>query len=124
MIWTRKTFQHESLNRENSVTFENTLLWQCPLPPRIPYHGLYYIKVPFPPSSRSVTHGDEEDDDVVQETKRVMTGGAKDDMLVVKGLSKYYRSGMHSVRAVDHVSLGIPRGDVSSFELFEINKWC
>ncbi|XP_064634814.1 uncharacterized protein LOC135492321 isoform X3 [Lineus longissimus] len=61
--------------------------------------------------SRSVTHGDEEDDDVVQETKRVMTGGAKDDMLVVKGLSKYYRSGMHSVRAVDHVSLGIPRGD-------------
>jgi ATP-binding cassette, subfamily A (ABC1), member 3 len=57
-----------------------------------------------------------EDDDVIAEEKRVLEGGANDDLIVLSQLTKVYDNGK---KAVNNVSLGIPPGQV--FGLLGIN---
>ncbi|KAL3919610.1 MAG: hypothetical protein SGILL_003672 [Bacillariaceae sp.] len=56
------------------------------------------------------------DDDVAAEEKRVLTGGANDDLIVMSQLTKIYDTGK---KAVNSVSLGIPPGQV--FGLLGVN---
>jgi ATP-binding cassette, subfamily A (ABC1), member 3 len=56
------------------------------------------------------------DDDVVAEEKRVLNGGANDDLIVMSQLTKIYDTGK---KAVDNMSLGIPPGQC--FGLLGIN---
>lgn len=51
-----------------------------------------------------------EDADVDAENERVQSGEADADLIVLKDLSKVYPSGK---RAVNHMSLGIPPGEIS-----------
>jgi hypothetical protein len=55
-----------------------------------------------------------EDEDVSLERQRVMTGEARDDLLVLYNLKKLFKKGRHKVTAVDNLTLGIPRGEVSA----------
>eukprot|EP00529_Nitzschia_sp_RCC80_P002451 CAMPEP_0113451218 /NCGR_PEP_ID=MMETSP0014_2-20120614/6226_1 /TAXON_ID=2857 /ORGANISM="Nitzschia sp." /LENGTH=1987 /DNA_ID=CAMNT_0000342569 /DNA_START=1298 /DNA_END=7261 /DNA_ORIENTATION=- /assembly_acc=CAM_ASM_000159 len=57
-----------------------------------------------------------EDEDVIAEEKRVLEGGANDDLIVLSQLTKVYDNGK---KAVNNVSLGIPPGQV--FGLLGIN---
>uniref|UniRef100_A0A7S4MIY7 ABC transporter domain-containing protein n=1 Tax=Odontella aurita TaxID=265563 RepID=A0A7S4MIY7_9STRA len=59
---------------------------------------------------------DDEDEDVVAETERVLSGGAEGDLIVLKDLTKQYGNGK---LAVDHMSFGIPPG--MCFGLLGIN---
>jgi hypothetical protein len=56
------------------------------------------------------------DDDVLAEEKRVLNGGANDDLIVMSQLTKIYDTGK---KAVDNMSLGIPPGQC--FGLLGIN---
>jgi len=56
-----------------------------------------------------VTEAVSVDEDVMAENERVDNGGADDDLIVLHNLSKVYPNGK---RAVDHVSLGIPPGEI------------
>lgn len=49
-----------------------------------------------------------DDDDVLKEQDRVMSGKANDDLIVVSQLTKVYDTGK---KAVDNISLGIPAGE-------------
>jgi ATP-binding cassette, subfamily A (ABC1), member 3 len=57
-----------------------------------------------------------EDEDVIAEEERVLSGGANDDLIVVDQLSKIYGNGKV---AVNRLSLGIPHGEC--FGLLGIN---
>ena len=57
-----------------------------------------------------------EDDDVVAEQDRVLSGGANSDLIVLSQLSKTYSNGK---KAVNNLSLGIPHGEC--FGLLGIN---
>ena len=57
-----------------------------------------------------------EDDDVIEEQERVLSGGANDDLIVVNQLSKVFDTGKV---AVNNMSLGIPHGEC--FGLLGIN---
>lgn len=54
------------------------------------------------------------DEAVINEKKRVMSGYASDDLLVVKNLTKEFKRGRREFYAVDHISVGVPRGEVGS----------
>ncbi|XP_074643630.1 phospholipid-transporting ATPase ABCA1-like [Tubulanus polymorphus] len=60
-----------------------------------------------------------EDDDVAKERQRVLSGEAKDDVMVLDNLTKVYstRKGKHT--AVDRLCLGVPKGQC--FGLLGIN---
>ena len=57
-----------------------------------------------------------EDDDVISEQDRVLNGEAADDLIVLSQLTKVYGNGK---KAVNNLSLGIPRGEC--FGLLGIN---
>jgi ATP-binding cassette subfamily A (ABC1) protein 1 len=60
-----------------------------------------------------------EDDDVLAEQDRVLSGGANADLIVLSQLSKTYSNGK---KAVNNLSLGIPHGEC--FGLLGINGSC
>lgn len=52
----------------------------------------------------------DEDDDVVAEAERVLSGRADDDMIVIKGLRKVYGSEGKPKVAVKNLTFAIPKG--------------
>jgi ATP-binding cassette subfamily A (ABC1) protein 1 len=64
----------------------------------------------------NVEYTSADDDDVAREQERVDKGEAKDDLIVLRNLSKMYDNGK---LAVNNLSLGIPRGEC--FGLLGIN---
>jgi ABC-type multidrug transport system ATPase subunit len=69
-----------------------------------------------PSSEDGVSFALPDDDDVVKEQERVLSGGANDDLIVISQLTKVYDTGKV---AVNNVSLGIPPGQC--FGLLGIN---
>mmetsp|Transcript_38849 Transcript_38849/g.85269 ORF Transcript_38849/g.85269 Transcript_38849/m.85269 type:complete len:2010 (+) Transcript_38849:258-6287(+) len=61
-------------------------------------------------------HTEEIDDDVAQETDRVLAGAAAQENIVIQDITKVYEN---RKRAVDHLSLGVPSGEC--FGLLGIN---
>ncbi|XP_035384179.1 retinal-specific phospholipid-transporting ATPase ABCA4 [Electrophorus electricus] len=55
----------------------------------------------------------DEDDDVAQERKRVYSGGSKNDILLIRDLSKTYVGRKRA--AVDRICLGVPAGECFGF---------
>ncbi|XP_038069738.1 phospholipid-transporting ATPase ABCA1-like isoform X2 [Patiria miniata] len=60
-----------------------------------------------------------EDDDVVRERHRVLSGGAADDVVRVENLTKDFNTSRGICRAVDRMCVGIPRGEC--FGLLGVN---
>lgn len=52
----------------------------------------------------------------------MVTGEAKDDVLVLYNITKDYRRGFHKIKAADNLCLGIPKGEVSYPILNLVNK--
>ena len=61
------------------------------------------------------------DKDVLKERQRIITGGAEDDLLQLRGISKIYSSPSRerTFSAVNHVYVGVPRGQC--FGLLGVN---
>ena len=62
----------------------------------------------IPPSVRDSMN---DDNDVVAERHRVLSGHANDDLLVIDGLTKEYKSAMGRLLAVDRLSVGLSSGE-------------
>ncbi|XP_022097183.1 ATP-binding cassette sub-family A member 1-like isoform X2 [Acanthaster planci] len=60
-----------------------------------------------------------EDDDVVRERHRVLSGGAQNDVVRVENLTKDFNTSRGICRAVDRMCVGIPRGEC--FGLLGVN---
>ncbi|XP_071811381.1 phospholipid-transporting ATPase ABCA1-like isoform X2 [Apostichopus japonicus] len=75
-------------------------------------YNFFYKPRPLVPP---VSTNNVEDDDVMDERQRVLSGGAERDLIKIENLCKVYQSGRKQLLAVDRLCVGIPRGECFGF---------